>query len=283
MIGIIGGTGLYKIEGLKVKEEVEVETPFGKPSDKIVIGELEGKKVAFLPRHGRNHTIPPHKINFRANIFALKKLGVQRIVSVSAVGSMKEHIRPGDAVIVSQFLDMTVSRPRTFFEEGIVVHVGFAEPVCPEIFEALAESAKEAGVVTHKGGTYICIEGPQFSTKAASLLWRKFDVDVIGMTNLPEAYLAREAEICYGTLAFPTDYDCWYEGEEIVTAQMVVENLKKNIEKAKKILKIFLRKIKDERNCPCKDSLKFAIVTEKDKIPEETKKKLEPIIGKYLK
>ncbi|GBD03281.1 S-methyl-5'-thioadenosine phosphorylase [bacterium HR19] len=283
MIGIIGGTGLYNIEGLKIKKEVDIDTPFGKPSDKIAVGELEGVEVAFLPRHGRKHTIPPHKINFRANIYALKVIGVERIVSVSAVGSMKEHIRPGDAVIVSQFIDMTQSRPRTFFEEGIVAHVGFSDPVCPEVFTALYESSKEAGVITHKGGTYICIEGPQFSSRAMSNLWRQFGVDVIGMTNIPEAYLAREAEICYGTLAFPTDYDCWYEGEEIVTAQMVVENLKKNVEKAKKIIKLFLKKIPKERSCKCKDALKDAIVTSPENIPTQVKEKLKPLIGRYVK
>lgn len=283
MIGIIGGTGLYNIQDLRILEEIEVDTPFGRPSDKIIIGELEGKKLAFLPRHGRKHTIPPHKINFRANIFAMKKIGVQRILSVSAVGSLKEHIRPGNAVVVSQFLDTTVSRPRTFFEEGIVVHVGFSDPVCPEMFDSLSEAAVESKVATHKGGTYICIEGPQFSTRAMSNLWRQFGADVIGMTNLPEAYLAREAEICYATLAFPTDYDCWYEGEEIVTAQMVVENLKKNVEKAQKILRVFLRKIPDKRNCHCKDSLQNSIVTSPENIPPETKEKLKPIIGKYVK
>ncbi len=283
MIGIIGGTGLYSIEGLKIEEEKEIKTPFGDPSDKIVIGELEAKKVAFLPRHGRKHTIPPHQINFRANIYALKVLGVERIVSVSAVGSMREHIRPGDAVIVSQFIDMTVSRKRTFFEDGIVAHVGFAEPVCPEIFQILYQSSVDAGVVTHKGGTYICIEGPQFSSRAMSHLWRQIGVDVIGMTNLPEAYLAREAEICYGTLAFPTDYDCWYESEEIVTAQMVIENLKKNIEKAKKIIKLFLRRIPAERKCNCKNALENSIVTAPENIPDEIKEKLKPIIGRYLK
>lgn len=283
MIGIIGGTGLYNIQDLKIIEEIDVDTPFGKPSDKIIIGDLEGKKLAFLPRHGRKHAIPPHKINFRANIFAMKKIGVQRILSISAVGSLKEHIRPGNAVVVSQFIDMTVSRTRTFFEEGIVAHVGFSDPVCPEMFESLSESAVESKVITHKGGTYICIEGPQFSTRAMSHLWRQFGADVIGMTNLPEAYLAREAEICYSTLAFPTDYDCWYEGEEIVNAQMVVENLRKNIEKAQKILRIFLRKIKDERNCPCKEALKNSIVTAPENIPSETKENLKPIIGKYIK
>ncbi len=283
MIGIIGGTGLYSIEGLKIKQEVDIDTPFGKPSDKIIIGELEGKEVAFLPRHGGKHAIPPHMINFRANIFAMKKIGVQRIVSVSAVGSMKEHIRPGDAVVVSQFIDMTVSRKRTFFEDGIVAHVGFADPVCPEVFNSLVQSAKEVGVVVHRGGTYICIEGPQFSSRAMSFLWRQFNVDVIGMTNLPEAYLAREAELCYGTLAFPTDYDCWYEGEEVVTAQMVVENLKKNVEKAKKIIRNFLRIIPEKRECPCKNALENAIVTSPENIPDEVKEKLSPIIGKYIK
>ncbi len=283
MIGIIGGTGLYKIEGLKIKKEVEVSTPFGPPSDSIVLGELEGKDIAFLPRHGRHHTIPPHKINFRANIFALKKLGVERIISVSAVGSMKEHIRPGDVVVVSQFFDMTVSRPRTFFENGIVVHVGFADPICPEIFEVLYKTSVELGITTHKGGTYLCIEGPQFSSRAMSKVWRQLGVDVIGMTNLPEAYLAREAEICYGTLAFPTDYDCWYEGEEVVTTQMVIENLRKNVEKAKKILKVAISKIPEKRKCPCKEALKDAIVTQPEHIPDDTKEKLKILIGKYIK
>ena len=282
MIAIIGGTGLYKIDGLKIKKEVEVSTPFGPPSDSIVLGELEGKDIAFLPRHGRHHTIPPHKINFRANIFALKKLGVERIISVSAVGSMKEHIRPGDVVVVSQFFDMTVSRPRTFFEDGIVVHVGFADPICPEIFDTLYKTSVELGMTTHKGGTYLCIEGPQFSSRAMSKVWRQLGVDVIGMTNLPEAYLAREAEICYGTLAFPTDYDCWYEGEEVVTTQMVIENLKKNVEKAKKILKMAISKIPERRKCPCKDALKDAIVTQSEHISPSTKEKLRILIGKYI-
>jgi 5'-methylthioadenosine phosphorylase len=282
MIGIIGGTGLYSLEGLKIKDEVEVDTPFGRPSDKITIGEIDGIKVAFLPRHGKHHTIPPHRINFRANIFALKKLGAERIISVSAVGSMKEHIRPGDVVIVSQFFDMTVSRQRTFFDEGIVVHVGFADPVCPEIFEKLYRASTELGITTHRGGTYLCIEGPQFSSRAASRIWRQFGVDVIGMTNLPEAYLAREAEICYGTLALPTDYDCWYEGEEVVTTEMVIENLKKNTEKAKKILRKAIAELPKKRNCQCKDALKNAIVTPLEHIPDEIKEKLKPIIGKYM-
>lgn len=282
MLGVIGGTGLYEIEGLRVKEERELKTPFGHPSDKFIIGEIDRKEIVFLPRHSKVHTIPPLKINFRANIYAMKVLGVDRIVSVSAVGSMKEHIKPGDVVIPDQFIDRTRGRLLTFFEEGICVHIGFAEPVCPELIQALRQSAKDEKLTVHTGGTYICIEGPRFSTKAESFLYRSWGVDVIGMTNLPEASLAREAEICYATLAFPTDYDCWYEREEVVSAKMVVETLKKNVEKAKRIIGRVIRYIPEERKCPCKDALRDAIVTSKDKIPTDVIEKLRPIIGKYL-
>lgn len=282
MFGVIGGSGIYEIDQLKIKEEREVKTPFGYPSSRIILGELEGKEVAFLPRHGKTHTLPPSAINFRANIYALKSVGVTRILSISAVGSMKEHIRPGDVVIPDQFIDKTTARERTFFDNGIVVHVGFAKPVCPELCDVLEKASKEDGVTTHRDGIYLCIEGPQFSTKAESLIYRSWGVDVIGMTNLPEARLAREAEICYATLAFPTDYDCWYEGEEVVTAQMVLNTLNKNVKKAKNILKRVLKYISEERNCPCKDALKDSIVTAKENIPFEVKERLKIIIGRYI-
>ncbi len=282
IIGIIGGSGLYAMEGLKLTEERTVETPFGRPSDAIMIGTLEGRDVAFLPRHGRGHAIPPHQINFRANIYALKSIGVERIISVSAVGSMKENIHPGDIVIVDQFIDRTKVRHQTFFEDGIVAHVSFADPVCPAMFDRIAKSASNVGAKTHKGGAYVCIEGPMFSSRAESNVYRSWGVDVIGMTNYQEAKLAREAEICYATVALSTDYDCWHEGEDAVDAMKVVEVMNKNVATAKKIIKDVLPQIPLERNCPCAESLKFAIVTDRAKINAETKRRLKPIIGKYV-
>jgi 5'-methylthioadenosine phosphorylase len=282
LIGIIGGSGLYEMEGLKITEEKAVETPFGKPSDSIMIGTLEGKDVAFLPRHGRGHLIPPHQLNFRANIYALKQLGVERIISVSAVGSMKENIKPGDIVIVNQFIDRTKVRHQTFFEDGIVAHVSFADPVCPVLFDTLSESAGKAGAAVHRGGAYVCIEGPMFSSRAESKIYRSWNVDVIGMTNYQEAKLAREAEICYATIALSTDYDCWHETEEDVDAMKVVEVMNKNVATAKKIIRYALPQISGERNCPCASSLKYAIVTDRSKIPADTKKRLKPIIGRYI-
>ena len=281
-IGIIGGSGLYNIEGIKDIESVNVETPFGKPSDQFTTGTLEGKSVVFLPRHGKSHNILPGELNFRANIYGMKKLGVERIIAVSAVGSMKEEIKPLDIVIPDQFIDRTRSRIGTFFGNGIVGHVSLADPICSSLAEILNKAANSAGANVHKGGTYVCIEGPQFSTRAESQTYRQWDVSVIGMTNIQEAKLAREAEICYSTLALSTDYDCWYEEEEDVTADMVVQNIKKNVDTAKAIIKFAIPLIEGERNCGCVNAASNAIVTQKDKIPNETKEKLEIIFGKYF-
>jgi 5'-methylthioadenosine phosphorylase len=282
-IGVIGGSGLYEIEGLTEIEEVEVTTPFGDPSDAITIGTLEGVRVAFLPRHGKGHRVMPTELNSRANIYALKSLGVERIISVSACGSMKEEIRPLDIVIPDQIFDQTkLRRPYTFFGEGIVVHIAFDEPFCPELSELLYEAAREAGARVHKGGTFITIEGPRFSTKGESHIYRQWGVDIIGMTAVPEAQLAREAEICYATMAHVTDYDVWHEAEEPVTVEMVIRNLLKNIEKAKEILKVLVPRIPKERKCACATALKDAIITQRERIPEELKEKLKLLIGKYL-
>jgi len=282
-IAIIGGSGIYNIEGIKIIKKISVNTPFGKPSDKIIIGSLKEKEIAFLPRHGIGHRINPSLINYRANIYALKKLGVERIISVSACGSLKEEIRPQDFVIPFQFVDRTnQARKMTFFEEGIVVHISFAEPVCMDLAKTLYEVVKKLNLRVHLGGTYLNMEGPAFSTRAESELYRKWGMDIIGMTNMAEAKLAREAEICYVTLAAVTDYDCWYEPEEAVSAQMVIENLKKNVQNAQNIIKELIPHIKEERSCYCKDALKNAIVTPSKFIPKKTKKILQPIIGKYI-
>ncbi len=281
-IGIIGGSGLYNIEGIKDVKSIEIETPFGKPSDAFTTGTLEGRSVVFLPRHGKGHTILPTELNFRANIWGMKKLGVTHIIAVSAVGSMREEIRPLDIVIPDQFYDHTKGRKSTFFGDGIVAHMSFADPVCPALADVLFNAAKQVGARVHKGGTYLCIEGPQFSTRAESLIFRQWGVSVIGMTNVQEAKLAREAEICYSTMALATDYDCWHVGEEEVTLEMVVKNLEKNVETAKRIIKTALPMIKLERQCPCPTAISKAIVTKQDLIPTETRKKLDIIIGKYL-
>ncbi|MFN3466573.1 MAG: S-methyl-5'-thioadenosine phosphorylase [Candidatus Brocadiales bacterium] len=281
-IGIIGGSGLYDIEGIKDVQKVEVDTPFGKPSDAFTIGKLGGREVVFLPRHGSGHTIAPTQLPFRANIYGMKKLGVEQIIAVSAVGSMKEEIRPLDIVIPDQFFDRTKARMDTFFGDGIVAHVSMADPVCGGIADALYRATKGLNLRVHKGGTYVCIEGPQFSTRAESLVYRQLGVSVIGMTNLQEARLAREAEICYATLALSTDYDCWHVEEEAVTAEMVIANLKKNVESAKKIIKVAIPELPKVRNCPCSTALKNAIITRPEAIPQKRKKELELIIGKYL-
>jgi 5'-methylthioadenosine phosphorylase len=281
-IGVIGGSGLYEMEGMKDITTVKVETPFGEPSDEFVLGTLEGRKLAFLPRHGRGHRILPTEINFRANIYAMKKLGVGRIISVSAVGSMKEEIVPGHIVVPDQFYDLTRSRVSTFFGEGIVAHVGFADPVCGCLADTLFDAGVKAGATMHKGGTYICMEGPQFSTRGESRIYRKWGVDVIGMTNATEAKLAREAELCYSTLALATDYDCWHETEEDVTVEAVVAIIKKNVETAKAIIKNAVTMIPDGRDCCCGEALKYAIMTQADHIRQATKDKLGLIIGKYI-
>jgi len=279
-IAIIGGTGIYKGLGLENVKEVDVDTPFGKPSDAILIGELDGIKVAFLPRHGRGHVYSPTHVPYRANIYALKKLGVERIISVCAVGSLKEEIKPLDIVIPDQLYDKTKFRPNTFFEE-VVVHVGFAEPFCPELRKLASEVVKELGYDYHDKGTYVCIEGPQFSTKAESAVHRQLGFDIIGMTALPEAKLAREAEICYVTIATVTDYDVWKEQE--VDVAMVLENMAKSEERVRNIIKNLIPRIPEERKCPCKDALKYAITTHKDYITHSAMRKLGIFLEKYLK
>ena len=281
-IGVIGGSGLYEMEGLAEIEEVRVETPFGEPSEAITIGTLEGVRVAFLPRHGKGHRIMPTELPVRANIYALKSLGVERIISVSACGSMKEEIAPLDIVIPDQLFDRTRARPTTFFGGGLVIHISFDEPFCPELSGLLYEAAKEVGARVHKGGTYICIEGPQFSTKGESRIYRQWGVDVIGMTAIPEAKLAREAEICYATLAMVADYDVWHEVEEPVTVEMVVRNMLQNVVMAKRVIRAALPKIPAQRDCLCATALRDAIITQRERIPAGVREKLALLVGKYL-
>ncbi len=282
-IGIIGGSGLYEMEGLLRAKRVKVKTPFGNPSDDLLVGNLQGVPVAFLARHGKGHRILPSEINFRANIFAMKQLGVERIFSVSAVGSMKEEIRPGDLVIPHQFYDHTKRRVSTFFGDGIVAHVSFAHPVCEDLCRSIRDAAEAEGAGRHWGGTYLCIEGPQFSSKGESLIYRQWGVDVIGMTNLPEAKLAREAEICYATLAMVTDYDCWHEAEEAVTVEAVVAILEKNVELAKRIIRRCIGSIPARRTCPCAEALKGAVITAPKAVSQKVKRRLKPLIGKYIR
>ena len=282
-IGVIGGSGVYDIEELRDRKQQKVSTPFGEPSDEFILGELGGKEVAFLARHGRGHRILPAEINNRANIFAMKKLGVDRIISVTAVGSLKEGIKPLDMLVPDQFVDRTnQARKTTFFGEGVAAHIAFADPVCPDLCGALYEAGKKSGVTIHRGGTYLNMEGPAFSTRAESFLYRSWGMDIIGMTNVAEARRAREAEICFATLAMVTDYDCWHISED-VSVDMIISNLMKNSENAKNILKNTINTVRDGRNCPCGSSLKDAIITAKELIPNATKKKLDIIIGKYMK
>ncbi len=282
-IGVIGGSGLYEIEGLSRITALRITTPFGKPSDEYLIGTLHGKRVAFLPRHGRGHRILPGDINYQANIYGMKKLGAERIISVSAVGSMKEDIKPGDIVIPDQFYDHTKQRRSTFFGNGIVAHVGMADPICAGLAAVLTDAGKNVGATIHRGGTYLCMEGPQFSTRAESLVYRKWDVDVIGMTNATEAKLAREAEICYSTIALATDYDCWHHSEESVTVEAVLAVMKHNIETSKAMIREAVRMLSAERTCSCGEALRNTIMTPEKLMPAKTKKDLAPIIGKYLK
>jgi 5'-methylthioadenosine phosphorylase len=281
-IGIIGGSGLYNILGLKRAREVRITTPFGRPSDAYVAGELEGRRVAFLARHGRGHVLIPSEINFRANIYGLKKLGVERIISISAVGSLREGVKPMDMVLPLQFFDRTRGRVSTFFGGGLVAHVSFAEPVCSAVVDALATACEASGVKHHRGGTYICMEGPAFSTLAESNLYRAWGMDVIGMTNLQEAKLAREAEICYATLAMVTDYDCWHEEHDAVTVEQVIDYLNRNVEHAQKIIRAAVRAMPRERSCKCGSALAHAILTDRKKISAATKKKLALLVGKYV-
>jgi 5'-methylthioadenosine phosphorylase len=281
-IGIIGGSGLYSMPGFEAHEEAAIETPWGNPSDKYVVGTLAGKPVAFLARHGRGHRISPSELNFRANIWGMKSLGVERIISLSAVGSLKEQHRPLDFVIPDQFFDRTRGRVSTFFGDGLVAHISFADPVCPQLAEVARQSCQHAGVSVKKGGTYLCMEGPAFSTKAESHVYRSWGMDVIGMTNLQEAKLAREAEICYVTIAMVTDYDCWHAEHDAVTVNDIIANLVKNAENAAKVVATAVSAMPEARQCKCGSALSHAIITDRQAIPEQTKRKLDLLIGKYL-
>jgi 5'-methylthioadenosine phosphorylase len=281
-IGVIGGSGLYQMEGLTGIESVEIDTPFGKPSDAIVLGSLEGVRVAFLPRHGRGHRFNPTQIPVRANIYALKSLGVERIISVSAVGSLKEEFAPLDLVVPDQLIDRTRLRDSTFFDQGMVVHISIAEPYCPATSRVIHDSAQEMGLNVHSGGTMVVMEGPAFSTKAESFMYRSWGAGIIGMTALPEAKLAREAEICYATMAWITDYDCWHESEEAVSAEMIIETLLKNVATSKDLLRKVVPQLTGELGCSCGSALKSAIITPPERVPDEFKRKLAPIVGKYM-
>lgn len=282
-IGIVGGSGLYDMPELTDREEVTLTTPFGDPSGPYVVATLRGQRVAFLARHGVGHRIPPSELNYRANIFGFKLLGVERIFSASAVGSLKEEYPPLDVVVPDQFFDRTKGRVSTFFAgRGMAVHVSFAHPVCPELSRIAFESAQAAGARAHRGGTYVCMEGPQFSTVAESQLYRSWGMDVIGMTNLQEAKLAREAEICYTTIALVTDFDCWHPDHENVTVDMIVSNLTKNAQMAQRLIAEAVGRVPERRNCSCGSALATAIITSREAIPEETKRELAPLIGKYV-
>jgi 5'-methylthioadenosine phosphorylase len=281
-IGIIGGSGLYSMPGFEAQEERAIETPWGAPSDHYVVGLLAGKQVAFLARHGRGHRLSPSELNFRANIYGFKSLGVERILSLSAVGSLKEEHKPLDFVIPDQFVDRTRGRVSTFFGEGLVAHIGFSHPICPQLSRVALAAAQESGVTAKLGGTYLCMEGPAFSTLAESKLYRSWGMDVIGMTNLQEAKLAREAEICYVTIAMVTDYDCWHPEHEAVTVTDIIANLTKNAENAAKVVSAAVRSMPNARECKCGSALAHALITDRKTIPDATRKKLELLVGKYL-
>ena len=284
MIGIIGGSGLYAMEGLTILEERTIATPFGEPSDPYVIGEVDGTRVAFLSRHGKGHRFSPTEVNYRANIFGFKVLGVHTILSASAVGSMKEEYKPTDIVFPHQFIDRTRHRADTFFGNGIVAHVAFADPICASISFLMGEVAREAGATAHMGGVYVCMEGPQFSTRAESKLYRSWNVDVIGMTNLTEARLAREAEICYATMALVTDYDCWHESHEDVSVDQVLAYLRANAAMAQTILRNSIPRVANrKRDCGCVNALQYAVITDPAAVPERARRELAPLIGKYFK
>ena len=281
-IGVIGGSGLYELPGMTDVRWRRVRTPFGDPSDEYCVGRFGGRPVVFLPRHGRGHRLTPSELNFRANIWGLKSLGVEWVVSVSAVGSMRESIRPLDLVIPDQFFDFTKRRVSSFFGEGIVAHVGMADPVCPHLASAVEKAARETGATVHRGGTYVCIEGPQFSTKAESRIFRTWGVDVIGMTNMPEAKLAREAELCYATLALATDYDVWHESHDAVTVEAVIQNLLRNVETAKDVLRRLIPGVQAPRTCPCPALLASAVITNPAAFPLATRRRLDLLLGKYF-
>ena len=281
-IAVIGGSGLYEMEGLKRVRPVQVRTPFGKPSDTVILGELAGKRLAFLSRHGKGHRLNPSAINYRANLYALKSLGVGRIISVSAVGSMKEQIKPGHIVLPDQFIDRTRHRQGTFFDQGLVAHVAMADPICPDLSSKLYRAAKQVEASVHVGGTYVCIEGPQFSTKAESYLYRSWGVDVIGMTNMPEAKLAREAEMCYATIALATDYDCWHKSEESVTVEAILRIMHHNVLLAKQVIRDVLEQPLESRSCACASALTNAIVTSPDAISTATRRRYQPLLTRMF-
>ena len=282
LIGIIGGSGLYQMEGLEDVREEAVRTPFGEPSDTYILGRLQGRPVAFLARHGRGHRLMPSELNFRANIYGFKVLGAEWILSASAVGSMREEVRPLDILIPDQFFDRTNGRASTFFGKGLIAHVSVADPTCPVLGDVLYRAGQRVGARMHRGGTYVCIEGPQFSTRAESRIYRGWGVDVIGMTNLQEAKLAREAEICYATMALVTDYDVWHDTEDDVNVESVIKILLKNVETAKAIIRAAVAEIPEARKCFCAHALQDAIITARDAIPATVKRDLAPIVGKYV-
>ncbi len=281
-IGVIGGSGLYSMPGFEAHREVTVDTPWGAPSDAYVVGALAGREVAFLARHGRGHRISPSELNFRANIYGFKSLGVERIISLSAVGSLKQEHRPLDFVLPDQFFDRTRGRASTFFGEGLVAHISFADPVCPHLAEVVHQACLAAGVSTRRGGTYVCMEGPAFSTRAESNVYRSWGMDVIGMTNLQEAKLAREAEICYVTVAMVTDYDCWHPDHDAVTVSDIIANLMKNAGNAARVVAEAVARMPGARECKCGSALSHALITDRKAIPEATRKKLALLVGKYL-
>ena len=281
-IGIIGGSGLYEIDGLHQVKRVTLATPFGSPSSPVVLGELDGVRVAFLSRHGRGHRLSPSEINYRANVYALKAIGVRRVISVSAVGSMKDSVKPGDVVLPDQFIDLTKRRFSTFFEGGVVAHVAFGDPVCASLATSLLGAGRSVGATVHQGGTYLCMEGPQFSTKAESNLYRQWGVSVIGMTNMPEAKLAREAELCYATVALVTDYDCWHEIEGPVTVEAILATLCANVALAKRLLRAAVKSAASVTSCPCQQALEHAIVTAPDRIPAGLRRKLALLTERVL-
>jgi 5'-methylthioadenosine phosphorylase len=279
-VGVIGGSGFYEL--LENAREVAVDTPFGQPSDSYFLGEIDGVRVAFLPRHARGHRILPGEVNYRANIWGMKALGVHYVLSASAVGSLREELKPLDVVVPDQLFDRTKARPSTFFGDGVVVHMGFADPFCPYTGKVITDAGHEVGATVHEGGTYVCIEGPQFSTRAESNAYRQLGFDIIGMTNLQEAKLAREAELCYATMAMVTDYDVWYEGEEDVTLEQVLENVRRNVATAQAIVRRAVVALDRRRDCTCRHAVESAINTPADLIPPATKEKLDLLIGKYL-
>ncbi|HEX3126376.1 MAG TPA: S-methyl-5'-thioadenosine phosphorylase [Thermoanaerobaculia bacterium] len=283
-IGVVGGSGLYQMEGLVIREERRIQTPFGDPSDPYVIGELDGRMVAFLPRHGRGHRMTPSELNYRANIYGFKVLGVEQLISVSAVGSLKLEYKPTDIVVPDQFYDRTRHRVDTFFGNGLVAHTSLAKPVCPRLIDPFVEAARAAGATTHRGGVYVNMEGPQFSTRAESETYRRHGFDVIGMTNFTEARLAREAEICYASLSMVTDYDCWHETEEAVSGEAVMEVVRQNVAMSQRVVREILKRVSDDapRTCGCGEALKFSLITEHSAIPDKTLRDLAPIVGKYI-